>query len=93
MNCISRINCFIGQQAGVCLLSKAVWLGVALSQILLNWVIPSKPPVDARVCVFHGNPNPDDALAGRWPGSWYKKLRLHIGSQIIGMNNAATASH
>jgi len=25
--------------------------------------------------VFHGHPNPDDALAGRWPGGWYKRLR------------------
>lgn len=43
--------------------------------ILLNWVLPSKLPETASVCVFHGSPNPDDALKGHWPGAWYKRLR------------------
>ena len=42
---------------------------------LLNRVRPSRVPDGARVVVFHGEPNPDDALAGRWPGAWWKGLR------------------
>ena len=42
---------------------------------LWNWIRPSRVPPGARVVVFHGHPNPDDALAGRWPGGWYKGLR------------------
>ncbi len=42
---------------------------------LFNRFIPSKIPAGARVVVFHGHPNPDDALAGQWPGKWYKGLR------------------
>lgn len=42
---------------------------------LLNAVLPSQPPEGASICVFHGHPNPDDAMAGRWPGGWYKQLR------------------
>lgn len=42
---------------------------------LLNRFVPSKIPDGARVVVFHGNPNPDEALEGRWPGRWYKGLR------------------
>lgn len=49
--------------------------GWRFPRILLNWILPSKLPKDASVCVFHGNPNPDDAVAGRWPGSWYKRLK------------------
>jgi len=49
--------------------------GWKIPKIFLNWFIPSKPPVDASVCVFHGHPNPDDALVGKWPGGWYKQLR------------------
>lgn len=41
----------------------------------LKWFLPSSVPPGARVVVFHGHPNPDDALAGRWPGGWYKRLR------------------
>ena len=41
----------------------------------LNHFVPSKVPDKARIVVFHGNPNPDDALAGRWPGRWYRGLR------------------
>jgi len=41
----------------------------------LNRLLPSRPTEGARVVVFHGEPNPDDALAGRWPGAWWKGLR------------------
>lgn len=41
----------------------------------LRFVQPSRPPADARIVVFHGHPNPDEALEGRWPGAWYKGLR------------------
>ena len=42
---------------------------------ILNGILPSKVPQDARIVVFHGHPNPDDALAGRWPGGIHKRLR------------------
>ena len=48
--------------------------GWKFPKIFLNWFKPSKLPETASVCVFHGAPNPDDALAGRWPGKWYKRL-------------------
>jgi hypothetical protein len=40
-----------------------------------NWIFPATVPAGARIVVFHGNPNPDDALAGRWPGGLHKQLR------------------
>lgn len=49
--------------------------GWKFPRVLLNWFLSSRLPEDASVCVFHGHPNPDDALAGRWPGGWYKRLR------------------
>ncbi len=42
---------------------------------LLNWVRTARVPEGARVVVFHGHPNPDEAAAGIWPGGWYKRLR------------------
>lgn len=42
---------------------------------ILNILRPSKIPEGARIVVFHGHPNPDDALAGRWPGGIRKQLR------------------
>ncbi|MCT4655422.1 MAG: hypothetical protein N4A65_06405 [Cohaesibacter sp.] len=49
--------------------------GWKIPGIFLNWFKDSKLPDNASVCVFHGHPNPDDALAGRWPGKWYKRLK------------------
>ena len=49
--------------------------GWKFPRILLNGFLPSRLPGGSSVCVFHGNPNPDDALAGHWPGKWYKRLR------------------
>jgi len=40
-----------------------------------NWIFKAKITPGARVVVFHGDPNPDDALAGRWPGGLHKQLR------------------
>ncbi|MCV6574746.1 MAG: hypothetical protein OIF58_03335 [Cohaesibacter sp.] len=48
--------------------------GWKFPKIFLNWFKPSKLPKTASICVFHGHPNPDEALAGRWPGKWYKRL-------------------
>ncbi|MFN3613045.1 MAG: glycosyl transferase [Rubrimonas sp.] len=50
--------------------------GARFPLILLNRVLPARRPgPDARVVVFHGHPNPDEAMEGRWPGAWYKGLR------------------
>ena len=40
-----------------------------------NWMVPSKVPEGAKIVVFHGHPNPDDALCGRWPGGFHKRLK------------------
>ncbi len=47
---------------------------------LRRWFETPKLPSGARIVVFHGAPNPDDALAGRWPerAGWkrlYKRLQ------------------
>ncbi|TBV80068.1 MAG: hypothetical protein EYX74_05890 [Desulfobulbaceae bacterium] len=44
--------------------------------ILNSLITPTKIPAKARVIVFHGNPNPPDALAGVWgrPVPWYKRF-------------------
>lgn len=49
--------------------------GSRLPRSLLNHVIPARLPRTARIVVFHGHPNPDEALSGQWPGGWYKGLR------------------
>lgn len=45
--------------------------------ILNSFVTPRKEkmPKEAKVISFHGNPNPPEAIAGRWGASvaWYKK--------------------
>jgi hypothetical protein len=42
------------------------------------WQVPQLP-ADCRVVVFHGKPDPDEALVGRWPAKgwkkWYKTVR------------------
>jgi hypothetical protein len=41
---------------------------------LRAWIEPARAPDGARIVVFHGSPNPDDALAGRWPEpEWWKR--------------------
>lgn len=63
--------------AGWCVSFKVHCLpgGWKFPRILLNWVLPSHLPPGPSVCVFHGRPNPDEALVGCWPGGWYKRLR------------------
>ncbi|MEM9412934.1 MAG: glycosyltransferase, partial [Planctomycetota bacterium] len=40
---------------------------------LKSWLYPPEQPEDAKIIVFHGNPNPPDAIAGR-SGKWYRKV-------------------
>ena len=49
--------------------------GSRFPRILLNRLLPARLPPDARIVVFHGHPNPDEAQAGHWSGGWYKGLR------------------
>lgn len=35
---------------------------------------PAPLPDDARIVVFHGKPDPDDAMEGRWPSPFWKKI-------------------
>ncbi|MEM9122410.1 MAG: hypothetical protein AAGB03_03730 [Pseudomonadota bacterium] len=44
-------------------------------RVLTNAVQVPHLPEGARVVAFHGNPKPSDALAGRYPGPWYKRVR------------------
>lgn len=48
--------------------------GWRFPRILINWFRPSRLPEDSSVCVFHGHPNPDEAIVGEWPGGWYKRM-------------------
>lgn len=40
---------------------------------LAAWFRPPVLPAGTRIVVFHGNPNPPDAIAGR-SGKWYRKV-------------------
>lgn len=40
---------------------------------LKAWFRPPQRPQDAKIIIFHGNPNPPDAIAGR-SGKWYRKV-------------------
>ncbi len=42
---------------------------------LLNWFKAPILPKGSKIIVFHGNPKPEDAIIGRWPGSWRKHVR------------------
>ena len=42
---------------------------------LWNWIRLAGIPAGAGIVVFHGNPKPDEAAAGVWPGGWHKHLR------------------
>lgn len=37
------------------------------------WQVPKLPP-SARIVVFHGKPDPDEAMVGKWPAKGWKKL-------------------
>ncbi len=40
---------------------------------LRAWFLPPERPPQARIVVFHGNPNPPEAIAGK-SGKWYRKV-------------------
>lgn len=42
---------------------------------LWNWFRTAGLPHGARIVAFHGSPKPDEAMAGVWPGGWYKHTR------------------
>lgn len=44
-----------------------------LPGVLGSWFSESKVPENARVIIFHGNPNPDDAIRGV-SGKWYRRV-------------------
>lgn len=44
----------------------------------LNFVQAPKLPAEARIIAFTGKPDPDEALEGRWPAAWHKKLYKHV---------------
>jgi hypothetical protein len=44
----------------------------------LNFVLSPKLPRDARIVAFTGKPDPDEALEGRWPSPWYKRVYKHV---------------
>lgn len=48
--------------------------GIKFPRAFLNYVRPSRKPDNAKIVVFHGHPNPDDAMVGRWPGGIHKRL-------------------
>lgn len=39
-----------------------------------SWFTESRVPDNARVIIFHGNPNPDDAIRGK-SGKWYRHVK------------------
>jgi len=44
--------------------------------ILNSFLTPTKIPPKVKIIVFHGQPNPPDAIAGTWgaPVQWYKRF-------------------
>ena len=38
-----------------------------------SWFHPPEPPPQAKIIIFHGKPNPPDAILGR-SGKWYRKI-------------------
>lgn len=44
----------------------------------LNFVLTPKLPPDARIVAFTGKPDPDEALEGRWPAVWHKRIYKHV---------------
>ena len=41
---------------------------------LWSWLLPARIPAGCRVVVFHGKPNPPDAILGIG-GKWYRRIR------------------
>ena len=56
----------------------AEWCRSFKHELLPGWPArlwrPARLLPNIRVAVFTGDPRPHDALAGRWPAKWYKKL-------------------
>lgn len=44
----------------------------------LNFVRAPRLPREARVVVFSGHPDPDEAAVGRWPTKWWKRSYKHV---------------
>lgn len=44
----------------------------------LNWVQTPALPANTRIVAFTGKPDPDEAAAGIWPATWYKKIYKHV---------------
>ena len=42
---------------------------------LFNWFMTPRRPDGARIVVFHGDPKPEYAISGHWPGRWSKHVR------------------
>jgi hypothetical protein len=53
------------------------WVVSFKEDLLLPWPQrlwqPVPLPASARVVVFHGKPDPDEAAKGHWPATWYKR--------------------
>jgi len=44
----------------------------------LNFWRSPKLPEGARLVAFTGKPDPDEALEGRWPAPWHKRIYKHV---------------
>lgn len=42
-------------------------------KFILRYFVTPKKPEGAKIIVFHGNPNPDAAIEGKWPGFGFPK--------------------
>ncbi len=49
-----------------------------LPRFPLNFVRDARVPVGARIVVFHGHPNPHEALQGEWSAPLHKRLYKHM---------------
>jgi len=49
-----------------------------LPKFPLNWIKCPLLPPEARIVAFHGKPDPDEALVGKWPAPWYKKFYKYV---------------
>ncbi len=43
-----------------------------------RWFRQPRLPVGTRLVAFPGRPNPHEALEGKWPAPWYKRVYKHI---------------
>ncbi len=48
-----------------------------LPRFPLNWFQDTKLPQDTKIVAFTGHPDPDEAVIGKWPAKWYKKIYKH----------------